>query len=165
MKLLTLIRHAKSSWSHPHLSDHDRPLNRRGRHDAPMMGLHLKTRHLVISRILSSTATRAVQTATLIAQPLGYPTDKIQTLTTLYAASARQLLEVIRQQEDGDHLALVGHNPGISELAAQLANTSTHDMPTCAVLQLKFDLSHWETIATHSGHIQFYDTPKHAFKQ
>lgn len=163
MKLLTLIRHAKSSWNHPQLSDHDRPLNTRGRHDAPMMGLHLEAQQLVINKILSSTATRAITTATLIAEPLGYPASEIETWSEIYAASSEQLLNVVQSQGDEAHIALVGHNPGISELARKLANSTTQGLPTCAVLQLVFSIDHWRDVAARSGEIRSYDTPKRSF--
>ena len=112
MKTLLLVRHAKSSWDHPGVDDHDRPLNARGRRDAPEMGRRLAERGLVPDRILSSTALRARTTAQLIAEGLGFDVDRIILDERLYAASADEVLRVIGEI-DGDvgTAMVVGHNP------------------------------------------------------
>lgn len=143
MKTLLLVRHAKSSWDHPGVDDHDRPLNARGRRDAPEMGRRLAERGLVPDRILSSTALRARTTAQLIAEGLGFDVDRIILDERLYAASADEVLRVIGEI-DGDvgTAMVVGHNPETASLAHRFSS-DIHEMPTCAVAELAFDVDAW----------------------
>src|SRR5918994_6226511 len=112
MKTLLLIRHAKSSWEHSGVSDHDRPLNERGLRDAPLMGRRLAERGVVPDVILSSTALRARATAKLLADALGSGAAHIVTDERLYAASADEVLEVVGELgSEVSCAAVVGHNP------------------------------------------------------
>lgn len=143
MKTLLLVRHAKSSWDHPGVDDHDRPLNHRGRRDAPEMGRVLAERGLVPDRILSSTALRARTTAQLMAEALGFDVDRIILDERLYAASADEVLRVIGEI-DGDigTAMVVGHNPETVSLAQRFSR-DIHEMPTCAVAEFTFDVDAW----------------------
>jgi phosphohistidine phosphatase len=143
MKTLALVRHAKSSWADPGVADHDRPLNHRGRRDAPAMGRLLRDRGFAPDAILSSTAVRAMATATAIAGELGFDVDEVVPVPSLYASSPTTMLAVVG--ELGDELStamLVAHDPGMSELVQQYAPDIEH-MPTCAVAEFTFDVESW----------------------
>lgn len=146
MKKLFLIRHAKSSWDDAMQPDKDRPLNDRGRCDAPKIGERLAKRDLKPDLILSSPAVRALETAKIIARKLDYRRKDIVVDDRLYAVEANDLLEVIRTL--GDRLKSVmifGHNPALVELAQRLSSEIT-DMPTCAVAEFRFDTKSWSEI-------------------
>ena len=146
MKTLFLIRHAKSSWDDRTLSDKDRPLNDRGRRDAPKMGERLAKRRVKPDLILSSPATRALTTAEIIAKKLDYDGRNIVVNDRLYAVEADKLLDVIRQLDDrAERVMLIGHNPELTELAHRLASKITH-LPTCAVAEFAFDSKSWTRI-------------------
>ncbi|MYG49370.1 MAG: histidine phosphatase family protein, partial [Gemmatimonadales bacterium] len=120
MKTLLILRHAKSSWDHPGLRDHDRPLNPRGRRDAPRMGRFMAERDLVPDRIVSSTAVRARTTAELAAAEFGAGVE-IETTYDLYGASPDGYVEVAEAMGGtAERLMLVGHNPGITSLVWHL---------------------------------------------
>ncbi|RZU63922.1 phosphohistidine phosphatase [Microterricola gilva] len=159
MKTLLLIRHAKSSWDIPSLVDEARPLNERGKRDAPEMGRRLARRGIEPDAILSSPAVRARTTAELIAREL----DADETLVVdhrLYATSADGLLEVIRAQDDSvGCLLVVGHNPEMDTLARRFSPL-TPPMSTCAVLELHFDVNSWPAIRAGALLNKRYDAPK-----
>ena len=104
------MRHAKSSWDFPELSDHDRPLNKRGRNDAPLMGQQLLSRDVHFDLILTSTAVRALTTATLVAREVDYDREKMQALAEIYKADRRELIKIIQHVPDNiNSLLVVGH--------------------------------------------------------
>ncbi len=157
---LTLIRHAKSSRDQTGLSDFDRPLNDRGRRDAPRMGRRLEELGVHFDLLLSSPARRAIETARLIAAELHCPDHRIRTLESLYNADADTLLEEIQRIESGvQHAALVAHNPGISRLYRLLTGEPV-DMPTCAVAVVRFDVDDWQAVHMDSGWPHLYEHPK-----
>ncbi len=144
MKIL-LLRHAKSSWKFPDLTDDDRPLNRRGKRDAPRMGRTLRERELVPDLVISSTATRAMDTASADAKHSGYKGKRIK-FESLYAAEPAAYLAVLREVADNYHRVLiVGHNPGVEELIEMLTG-EIHIIPTCTLAQIEFDIEKWSTV-------------------
>jgi phosphohistidine phosphatase len=146
MKTLFLIRHAKSSWGDTALPDKDRPLNDRGRRDAPKIGERLAKRDVKPDLILSSPAMRALKTAEIIAKKLDYRRKDIVVDDRLYAVGADDLLDVIRKLGDKlERVMLFGHNPELTELAHRLSSKITH-MPTCAVAEFTFDAKSWSKI-------------------
>lgn len=162
MKRITLIRHAKSSWSNPALSDHDRPLSDRGMRDAPRMftrlGEHIDTPDLVIS----SDAERAAATATALIRTLDYPRSRLRLEPRLYMASPQNVLEIITEQADEiKSLMLVGHNPTFTVLAVRLASSlSLDNLPTCGIVGLSFDCDSFGDIPTTDGEVVYFDYPK-----
>jgi phosphohistidine phosphatase len=143
MKKLFLVRHAKSNWDDPALPDEDRPLNARGRRDAPKMGKRLAKRDVRPDLILSSPARRALKTAEVIAKKLEYRRQDIVVKDRLYAAAADDLLEVLRElPAKVKCVMLFGHNPGLTDLAHRLAGEITH-MSTCAVAEFSFAAKSW----------------------
>ncbi len=142
MKTLLILRHAKSSWKFPDLSDHDRPLNRQGKRDAPRMGKTLKERGLVPDLVISSTATRAKDTASAVAKHSGYKGKRIR-FESLYAAEPGAYLAVLRELTDNyQRVLIVGHNPGVEELI-ELLTGEIHMVPTCTLAQIEFDIEKW----------------------
>lgn len=138
MKSVLILRHAKSSWKHPELADHDRPLNKRGKRDAPRMGELLRNEHLIPEAIISSTAIRARDTAEAVAKGCGYK-GEITLNRSLYAAGPEAYLEVLH----GMHgVLVVSHNPGVQELA-QMLTGETHLMSTCSLAHIKLHVDRW----------------------
>jgi phosphohistidine phosphatase len=142
MKTLLILRHAKSSWKFSDLSDHDRPLNRRGKRDAPRMGKTLKERKLVPDLVISSSAKRAMDTASAVAKHSGYKGRRIK-FESLYAAEPAAYLAVLRELDDNyRRVLIVGHNPGVEELVEMLTG-EIHIIPTCTLAHVEFDIEKW----------------------
>lgn len=160
MKTLFLVRHAKSSWDDPGLSDRERPLAERGSRDVERMGKRLAERGVKPDLILSSPALRALATAQAIASRLDYRHKDIVVNERLYACQVDDLLEVI--QALGDKLKrvmLVGHNPELAELAYRLSG-EVSEMPTCAIAEFKFDTRSWSDIGRIAPAQVSIDYPK-----
>lgn len=161
MKTLYLMRHAKSSWSFDDLTDKERPLNDRGRDDAPMMGQALAKRNIQLDLLLSSPAVRALSTAALVAHELNYPADKVAVEEHIYEATVPDLLAVVRHcPDEADSVLLVGHNPTITDFANVLSPSTIPDMPTAAIVCLKFACARWAEIDRANAEYYFYDHPK-----
>ncbi|RUM94165.1 MAG: hypothetical protein DSZ28_04605 [Thiothrix sp.] len=160
MRLLTLIRHAKSSWNDIGMADFDRPLNSRGLLNAPAMGSVLREEKVNFDLIVSSPALRAMTTAQLIADQIDYPRASIREEAAIYESTVNTLLDVIHSLGDGyGSVALVGHNPGISGLTYFLSNQSVSSFPTCAVAALELSADHWKDVSSKSGNIIRYNHP------
>jgi len=163
VKELILVRHAKSSWKDPTLSDHDRPLNKRGKRDAPEMGERLAASGYDPDLIVSSSAVRALDTARSVAGKLGYPRERIAVEERLFHAGVDELLHVIWGVDDSvNRLMVFGHNPGLTDLANHLGPREILNMPTCAVLHLRFKADTWSTVGDVPGDEVLYDYPKRA---
>lgn len=146
MKTLFLIRHAKSSKDDPTVADRDRPLADRGLKDAPKMGKRLSKRDVKPDLLVSSPALRALTTAELIADEVGYARSHIAVDDRLYESSADGLLAVIRGLDTKfDRVALFGHNPEFTDLAHRLSSEIV-DMPTCGVGEFRFDTKKWSDV-------------------
>jgi phosphohistidine phosphatase len=160
LKTIIIIRHAKSSWAQVGQADIERPLNDRGLADAPEMGKRLALRNLPIQAILSSNATRAMQTAQAIAEPLGL-SNGISYNNILYHASPFIINDVISHLPQAIHtLAIVCHNPGITEWVNEQASFVIHNMPTCAMAAFNANANTWQNFATSTKHLLFIDYPK-----
>ncbi len=147
MKTLYLLRHAKSSWKDPGLSDHERPLNKRGKRDVPEMGKRLKSRGVLPDLILSSDARRALDTALPIAEMMGAPADAIRRKAGLYHASDSSILELIKGLNDRwGQVMVAGHNPGLTDLANNFLPDFLPNLPTAGVVELCFDVDTWRDI-------------------
>lgn len=161
MKILTLVRHAKSSWKNPGLRDVERPLNQRGRRDAPEMGRRIKEHGIRPSLIVSSPATRAWTTAKIIAAEIAYPLEFLQRENGLYLASVHEMLDVIAAQDEGfNSLMLVGHNPGMTDFANFLIAGVTNNLPTAGVVSMELDQDHWRLDERPSTRLLVHDYPK-----
>lgn len=161
MKTLTLVRHAKSSWKNRGLSDRERPLNKRGEHDAPLMGQFVAEAGARPSQIISSPAVRAWATARIFARELGYPVEFLQREDGLYLASLDSLLDVIATQDAGfNNLMLFAHNPGLTDFANYLVPGLTNNLPTSGVVSVDLDSDDWMLYDRPKTELVFYDYPK-----
>ena len=143
-KELFLVRHAKSSWDDPTISDHDRPLNERGFRNTLEMGRRLSDREVSPDALISSTALRARTTARIIADSLGWPEERVVLDRALYHASATELQEYIGGLNDAHtSVMLFGHNPGMTSLVSHLYGIALDNLPTCGVVHLRFPEGSW----------------------
>lgn len=142
-RVLILMRHAKSDWSQPNTSDHDRALNARGRRTAPAMAHHLEQHQLSPQVILASTATRVQQTLTLMRETQWAREANVVNRKALYLASAQQLGDAVESLHDQHNVAmLIGHNPGMQVFASRLAEQDL-EMPTAAITILHCNYLSW----------------------
>ncbi|MCB0401664.1 MAG: histidine phosphatase family protein [Flavobacteriales bacterium] len=161
MKTIYLIRHAKSDWGNPGLSDFNRPLNQRGKHDAPLMGQQLRSLHVKPDLMLSSSAKRALETVTAISKELGYPNHQIQFEENIYHASTRQLAQIITGLNDElDTVALVGHNPGLTYFSNYLTDDLIDNIVTCGIVKIELEIDRWQEIIEGIGRKIYYIYPK-----
>ena len=161
MKILTLVRHAKSSWKDTTLTDRQRPLNSRGERDAPEMGRRIADHGIRPSLILSSPAVRAWTTAKFIAAAMGYPAEFLQREETLYLASLDDLLDAVVAQDNGfNSLMIVGHNPGLTEFANFLVPGLTDNLPTAGVVSVQIDRDDWSLYGQPETELIVHDYPK-----
>ncbi len=168
LKTLLLFRHAKSSWDSPGLKDHDRPLAKRGWRAAPMMATRLAELDLPPDRVLCSTALRTRQTFDCLADVFETP-PPVRFERELYAADPATLLEHLHRLDDAvDSAMLIGHNPGLEELAEFLAGSGDADalarmrtkFPTAAVAHLEFEVGHWSEIKAGAGRLVSFARPR-----
>ena len=149
MKTLLVLRHAKSSWKNANLADFDRPLNKRGKRDAPRMGELLRREGIVPDLIISSSAERALTTAEAVALACGYDLE-IQTTRQLYHAWPDDYIEVLNNvPNECDLVMIVGHNPGMESLVEDLTGEWIR-MPTAALVQISLSISHWTELSMES---------------
>ena len=142
MKTLLILRHAKSSWKDTSLADHDRPLNKRGKRDAPRMGKFLREQDLVPDRIISSTAKRARNTATAVAKAC-HCKDKVELTSEFYHAGPGSYLAVLQSVPDDNHrVMVVGHNPGMEGLVTHLTGRM-ETMSTAALAHVVLPIEKW----------------------
>lgn len=160
MKRLLIIRHAKSSWQDSEQSDYERPLNHRGERDAPRMGRYMAHMGANPERILCSTAKRATSTAALLIEGANWDMS-ISLRDALYLASPNEIIaELAATPEAIETIAVVGHNPGVSELVSVLTDSQVA-MVTCAVAELQLDITRWEKLrADHRHHLARHWYPK-----
>lgn len=161
MKTLLLVRHAKSSWEAPGLSDFDRPLNERGKKDAPEMAKRLKEKGVEIDLFVSSPAKRARKTAKHFAAEFGVKKEDIQLVDELYMATQEAFQKTIIELNDKNTVAAIfSHNPGITEFANSLTNVRIDDMPTCSVFAVQADTDSWSSFENAEKKFLFFDYPK-----
>ncbi len=161
MKTLTLVRHAKSSWKDSGLSDRERPLNKRGERDAPIMGKRAAAAGLRPSQIISSPAVRAWTTAKVFAKALNFPVEFLQREDGLYLASLDNLLDAVATQDPGfNNLMLFGHNPGMTDFANYLVPGVTGNLPTAGLISVNIDCDDWMLYDRPTTELVVYDYPK-----
>lgn len=162
MRRLILLRHGKSGWDDARLDDFDRPLAPRGLRDVPEMGRRLARRGQAPDLIISSAALRAISTARAVARELGYREDRIVSDADLYHASPEKILSFVRRAPDeASTLMMVGHNPGMTELANRLAEIRLDNMPTAGMLCVEFDAPEsWANIDPGHARFAWFDYPK-----
>lgn len=167
-KRLILLRHAKSARDNPSLADFERPLSNRGRKAAPLVGAYLARRGLVPGLVLASSAKRALETLDLACA--GWQVKPtVRKLKSLYLATPREMLRRVQAVgREPDCVMLVGHNPGIADLANWLCSEGDADhranlarkFPTGAVAAIEFDIEDWGDADAETGHLVEFATPK-----
>ena len=161
MKTLILVRHAKSSRDDPAIDDFDRPLKKRGERDIPVMGRRLAARAGRPDGMVASPARRALETAVGLAKTLDYPPERIATDRRIYEADAAALLDVVREMDPRWRSAvLVGHNPGLTDLAEALTGGRVENLPTCGLLAIECAAASWKSLAIACGRLTFVDNPR-----
>lgn len=162
MKTLYLLRHAKSSWDHPGLADQQRPLSKRGLHDAPMMGERFASRDERLDQVLASPALRAFTTAQLFCEACGFAAEKIVAEPDLYFLGSGSIEGVIRAQDDRlQSLMLVFHNPDITYFANSLGDDVRIDnVPTSGLLKAQSDIESWSDWSPEGARAEYFDYPK-----
>lgn len=163
MKTILLMRHAKSDWDDPDLDDFDRPLAKRGLEDAPRMGKALAKLGRLPSRIVSSPARRAIQTAELFAEGAGWK-GKISVDANLYSAPGDAWVRALRAlPDDAESALVVAHSPGCEEAAALLLGARTANpvrFPTGATLCAEAEIESWSRLRPGGATLQWFLIPK-----
>jgi phosphohistidine phosphatase len=145
MKTVLILRHAKSSWSNARLADHDRPLNSRGKRDAPHAGRWLRDQDLTPDLIVTSSAERALATAEAVALASDYDRE-IAVTRAFYHAGPENYLELLGGLSDEyKRVLVVGHNPGLEELVEQLSGRA-ETMVTAALAVIDLSIEHWHEL-------------------
>ncbi len=158
MRTLLLMRHAKSSWNDPSMTDHERPLNDRGVHDAPRMGERIADRGPVPDLVLCSTARRAVETADAVLAAIEFE-GRLEHFDDLYHASPAAITEVVRESGgEAGCLLVVCHNPGIEEMVERLGGEYER-MPTAAVARFAYS-GEWSEFDRERFTLLEVDRPK-----
>lgn len=161
MKHLLLVRHAKSSWDDFSIKDFDRPLNDRGKTDAPMMAQRLLSKEIKIDAFIASPAKRARKTAELFAKQFKANKDHVIFIDSLYLANPSIFSEVIsKTNSQFDTIAVFSHNDGITAFANTLTSTKADNIPTCGIFAVKIKTKHWSDFAEAEKEFWFFDYPK-----
>ncbi len=161
MKTLYVVRHAKSSWDYPQLKDFERPLIEKGVKRTKKVAAFLKAKEITLDLIVTSHATRALETAQLLAKELKYPGASIFVNPDIYNADDESIFSVIYAfPDDKNNILMVGHNPTFTQLANYFLKEKIHYLPTSAVVSLSFDTNSWSKIDSCDQHINFVAIPK-----
>jgi len=161
MKILTLIRHGKSSWGDTSLSDWERPLNKRGKKDSVLIGSELFNKGIIPDQIVSSSAKRAYGTAKRIAKCVKYPESEIIITDNIYSSGFQPLIEIIRNlNDDWEHVFLFGHNPYFTSIANHFGKTNVTNLPTAGVFQISFICKKWSDVSKDNSTNILFLTPR-----
>jgi len=160
-KQLLLVRHGKSDWGNLDLKDFDRPLNKRGKENAPEMAERLVQRGFKFDLIVSSPAKRAKSTAKFFAE--AFQVDDIQYEESIYEANTTALLKVINGLDDSaETVIMFGHNPGFTDLANELSDADIYNIPTAGMVLMSFPFDSWKMVSRGTGELVFFDYPKNS---
>lgn len=158
---ITLIRHAKSSWDQPQLTDKQRPLAKRGINNALQMGENHAALLGQIEQFYCSTGQRAMQTLELIARAAAIDTNEFSFSDELYTFDCRQLIGFCECLDDQyKSIAMVGHNPGLTEFINQLTDDHLYNMPTAAIARLRIKAEHWRQLSQSRVKLVYFSCPK-----
>ena len=161
MKTLLIIRHAKSGWDDPSLSDFDRTLTERGKSDAAMMAKRIITNTIKIDAFVSSPAKRAKKTAKIFMKEYKKNETDLLLIPSLYEPSVADFYDAVETLDDkNDTIAIFSHNPGITEFVNSLECSPIYNMPTCAVFVLKIKTKQWENFREAEKEFLLFDYPK-----
>lgn len=160
MKTLYLARHAKSFWGDQSIPDFDRPLNKRGKRDAPFMGEVLNDKKIRLDLIISSPSKRTKKTAMEIAAKIGYLEKKIVYNEDLYEASSNTIIKFIKKLDERNQSVMIfAHNPGLTMLNNHISNHYIDNIPTCGIVALQTDKD-WSEIDKNSCKFLFFEYPR-----
>jgi phosphohistidine phosphatase len=158
MRKLLLIRHAKSSSKFSELDDHERPLNRRGERDSITMSRYLMERDEALDVIYSSTANRALDFAQIISEFCGFT---LVPDLSFYTFSVDELLEILRSfPGEAQQVALVAHNPAITQVVNLLSNSEITNVPTSGIVALQCAINDWDELGDDCAEVEYFETPK-----
>lgn len=170
MKSLTILRHAKSGWDAPVDRDFDRPINARGQRGAVLMGEYWAKSDWPLDWIIASPAVRVTETLDHFQPAAGLADLEPHWERRVYLASAATLLDVVREAGAvGDHLMLVGHNPGLEDLAMMLVPYDAaipgrvaieEKLPTASIVRIMFDIDAWSALKENSGKLDAFIRPR-----
>lgn len=161
MKSLFIVRHAKSSWDSPYLSDFERPLNGRGKKNLPDMAQRFEDARYSVDLIISSPAVRALTTAEGFAKQLSLSYDRLLKEDEFYHASTQAIKQRLSKVgNEHSSVMIFGHNPGLTSLIYSLSDINLYNLPTCAVCGIAFQFDSWESILNTKGKKFYYDYPK-----
>jgi len=163
MKLLTLIRHAKSDWTNADLTDFDRSLSSRGKENVPFLTEKVFNGGIVPipELLLSSTSKRTCETISLVQKNLTKNLTEVMLLEELYLASTRLMESAIAGVNDSiDHCAVCAHNPGITDFANVLTRANIESVPTFGIVHIELNINSWTEIFAASGTLLAYEYPK-----
>lgn len=164
MKTVYFVRHAKSSWENPGLKDRDRPLNKRGKRDAPFMGKLLHGRGVQPGKIISSPANRALTTATYFAEAFGLKKSDILVIDQLYEAYSEDVIRILNGlSEEWDTVLLFGHNPTFTEVANMFAQKFISNIPTCGIARVDDPVENWAEFGSDQARLTEFHYPKQYF--
>lgn len=164
MKTLFLVRHAKSDWDHPELSDKERPLAKRGLRDAPFMAQLVKAKGFAPDRLVSSTARRALSTASFFAVAYQLPASQVQLRDELYEASPYDVIKVIQSLDDADQTVFVfGHNPTFTAVANMFEGPYIDNVPTAGVVGIGAEVDSWRDFDRRNARRFAFWFPKEHF--
>lgn len=161
-KTVYFIRHAKSSWDNLGIKDHDRPLNKRGLRDAPMMAAKLLEQEKALDQIITSTASRAKETATYFQTAFDVQGDRYFEEANLYHGNLEDYLDGVRTWAKDEYAtaALFAHNPGMTFLTNNFAGKYIDNVPTCGIAKVSFDVDSFSEISKYNGRLEAFYYPK-----
>lgn len=161
MKIVYLIRHAKSSWEDSSLSDFDRPLNKRGKKDAPFMSKIIKDKIDKPDLIYTSPAKRAFSTAIQIADTLEFSIKDIISDMNIYDAGVSDIIRILNSiSNEKNSIMIFGHNPALTMTSNYLSNKHIDNIPTCGFVQINFNCTDWASITGNMGNLVLFEYPK-----
>lgn len=161
MKRLLLIRHGKSSWKDRELSDLQRPLKKRGKRNAVEMAKRLQKQGVEPDRVFCSPANRTTETLRIMSKTTGFGARNSEISADLYVFDNSDLLRWLRDLDDGlESVAVVGHNPALTDLVNDLALEKVENIPTCGIASLALAVEHWRELASGCGTLVWFDFPR-----
>jgi phosphohistidine phosphatase len=164
MKNLFLVRHAKSSWKHKNLTDLERPLNARGKRDAPFMGKLISREKIKPDIIMTSPANRAISTAKIFCEQMDFPFEEVKIFSRLYMPDADELIDLIGETDESSRsLMIFSHNPGLTDLYNLVSDQYIENIPTCGITSIQFNEDSWKALKNKQGHLLFFEYPKKYF--
>lgn len=162
MKHLYLIRHAKASWDNPDQTDFDRPLAKQGETDAHDMAIQLQEEKIKPDLIITSNAVRALHTAEIFAEELGFSPKKIKVDPHIYSGGVDELVQIIKGIDSKfKSVFFFGHNPSLTLLAHLLCEGLRINISTCGILAMSFKMTDWEKVVESDGKFISYFQPHH----